>query len=191
MTAEAWIIWLGKTMTAEAWVALLAIIVSAAFSFITLKLSRLQVEQHRREVDQARREVDQARQEAVIKALQGEKEAVAYVALQIRRDQWLTKKENAPFRNDIIASLCLAWILEGSDRAKSLVLAALKEAFSQYPTVVKDIVADIEEQFTAYDSVVRDDKDRPKLTKGREYLRDLRKAIHNWEAKDSASLHVR
>jgi hypothetical protein len=60
-----------------------------------------------------------------IKALQGEKEAVAYVAYKIRSHAWDRYLRSARFRDEAITALVLAFLMEGADRAKALVFAAL------------------------------------------------------------------
>ena len=68
-----------------------------------------------------------ATRSARVKALQGDKEAIAYVAYQIRRHAWDRHLQSPSFRNDIVTALCLAFLLEGADRAKALVFSALRE----------------------------------------------------------------
>lgn len=84
-----------------------------------------------------------AEQKAMIQALQGEKESVAYMAFQLKRKRFEVSEE---FRHDFIASLCLAYILEGSDRASALVLGTLKE----FPDEVSGILGEIKVLFNGY-----------------------------------------
>lgn len=89
---------------------------------------------------------------AIIKAFQGEKEAVAYVAYQVRNKRWKSRfKSRNKFRNDVITALCLAWSLERSDRAKALVFDSLKNLVKQnYIKDISRIVLDIYGQYKKY-----------------------------------------
>ena len=67
----------------------------------------------------------------VIKAFQGEKEAVAYIAYKVRSKRWNRRFEHKKFRQEVITALCLAWSLESADRAKAIIFDTLKEVKTQ------------------------------------------------------------
>ena len=62
----------------------------------------------------SRQQESKTRKDSVIKALQGEKESVAYVAYKIINDEWKKELKEGKFRDDVITSLCLSWALESS-----------------------------------------------------------------------------
>ena len=62
------------------------------------------------------------RRSAVLKALQGDKEAIAFAAFNLIRDPAQIRQSD---RAKVAEALCLAWVMESSDRASALVLKAL------------------------------------------------------------------
>jgi hypothetical protein len=62
------------------------------------------------------------RRSAVLKALQGDKEAIAFAAFNLIRDPTQISSSD---RDKVAEALCLAWVMESSDRASALVLKAL------------------------------------------------------------------
>jgi len=111
--------------------------------------------------------------ESVIRALQGEKESVAYIALQMRNRRLPRSKK---YRNEIITSLCLAWILGGSDRARSSLLAALTKANKARPDEVEAIRQDIYKQLEDYRDRILLDDEWKRTAKG-----DGEKAVENYQ----------
>jgi hypothetical protein len=96
---------------------------------------------------------------AIFRALQGEKEAIAEVAMQVIEDKWKGKLERSQnFRVKLIRALSMAFVLESSDRAKAYVVAAFehiathgagKEELRKQLNAIKDI-------YEKYDLVVHD-----------------------------------
>jgi hypothetical protein len=86
--------------------------------------------------------------EAMIKALQGEKEAIAYVAYQITSGDKEFKNEK--LRKKVVTALCLAFAMEGADRAKSLLFAAIKKLDGTEHEEIKKILPDISENMKIY-----------------------------------------
>jgi hypothetical protein len=121
-------------------------------------------------------------QEAIIKALQGEKENVAFTALKVRNRQWPNSPFSSGYKDEVIASLCLAWVMEGSDRARALVLSALKQlnADTSNRKKIKKVLEVIESQFTDYvNSAYADNKEegQEKIDNGLKKAQQLRTAL--------------
>jgi len=107
----------------------------------------------------------EAERKAIFRALQGEKEAISDVAMQVidgKHDSWLHRRP--AFRKRLIHALSMAFVLESSDRAKAYVVAA-------FEYVAKDEVgrSDLVEQlkrietiYTKYNSIVADKDFREK-----------------------------
>lgn len=94
-----------------------------------------------------------AAQAAVIKALQGEKETIAYVAYKVCDGAWRKQLSRGDFRKDLIAALCLAFLLEGADRAKALVFSALVELKRlNYGSTIEASLIKLHQQITSYRS---------------------------------------
>ena len=121
-------------------------------------------------------------QESIIKALQGEKENVAFTALKVSGKRWRNSPFASGYKDEVIASLCLAWVMEGSDRARALVLSALKElnADSSNQRKISEVLKVIEDQFTDYvKSAYADDpvEGQRKIENGLNKAKQLRKAL--------------
>ena len=69
------------------------------------------------------REKERERRQSVVRALQGEREAVAFVAYRLHQNPDSLHADTA---DQVVAALCLAWMFESSDRARAIVLAALR-----------------------------------------------------------------
>lgn len=94
-----------------------------------------------------------AAQAAVIRALQGEKETIAYIAYKICNGAWRRQLKRPNFNKDLIAALCLAFLLEGADRAKALVFSALVELKGlNYHSEIKLSLTKLHQQITGYRS---------------------------------------
>ena len=62
---------------------------------------------------------------AVFRALQGEKEAISEVAMQVVEGKWDANfLQSEMFRARLVKALSMAFVLESSDRAKAYVVAA-------------------------------------------------------------------
>jgi hypothetical protein len=86
----------------------------------------------------------------VLKALQGEKEAIGYIAFQIA-EGGVELPKDAKRRKEVITGLCLAPVFEGSDRSRVLVFAALRRICEHeaYQQEVEKAVRTIEERFNS------------------------------------------
>ncbi len=99
----------------------------------------------------ARHQESKTARGAVIKAFQGEKEAVAYVAYKVRSKRWNTRFRRKRFRQDVTTSLCLAWSLESADRAKAIIFDTLKEIKKQgFEDDIRDVLQKMHQQFIQY-----------------------------------------
>lgn len=96
-----------------------------------------------------------ASKSALVKALQGEKEAVAFVAYQIETGAWNSKLKEAKFRKDIIIALSLAFTMEGSDRAKALAFAALKKLTANHKPEIEPVLKDICKSMKEYQNSLK------------------------------------
>lgn len=106
---------------------------------------------------------------AVFRALQGEKEAIAEVAMQVVNDKWAKKisgrykvfrHRRKAFRQKLIKALSMAFVLESSDRAKSYVLAAFKHIAKnpKHKDELVDQLAGILKIYEDYYAVIRDNE---------------------------------
>ena len=110
-----------------------------------------------------------AKHEEKIRALQGNKESVGYIAYKLSKGKLpiLPKR-----RKDILMSLCLAAIFEGSGRSRTLIYSALKKAMEKHSDEVKVMIADIEKHFKEYIEI-----GITNLKKGQKRLKNLEKAL--------------
>jgi hypothetical protein len=63
---------------------------------------------------------------AIIRALQGEKESVIYIAHMAVSLKWAKRLQEPTFRTELLTALCVAWPMESSSRARSAIFNALK-----------------------------------------------------------------
>jgi hypothetical protein len=120
------------------------------------------------EADALRRE-----QETLFTALQGDKEAVAFMALQLSRDPHLVTESN---RTRLFSAMCLAFVFESSSRARALVLKTLRQ-FSvddRSYGVITEILNEIEADFRAYDKGVGEDELKDYLKRIKKLKESLR-----------------
>jgi hypothetical protein len=108
-------------------------LVAVGVAFASLILSLL----HRRQVQHA----------TTLEALQGDKEAVAYIAFEVSKAKIPKSKKR---REEILESLCLAVIYQKSGRSRVMIYSALKEVSKKYNSDVKDAVNSIEERFDEF-----------------------------------------
>lgn len=85
--------------------------------------------------------------EALISALQGEKEAVAFIAFQLRHHRWGHRKSE---RLELLSALVVAWIFEKSDRARAMIHNALKVVQNIHSKDVELTIKNIREQLEVY-----------------------------------------
>ena len=147
-------------------------LVSVSIAFLSLRSTRKdrQEQQRAAEADALRRdherqeqqraaEADSLRreQEALFAALQGEKEVVGFMALQLSREPQLVTKSN---RTRLFSALCLAFVFESSSRARALVLKTLRnfsmddEAYN----VITGILDEVRDDFSAYEKEIGPDE---------------------------------
>jgi hypothetical protein len=142
-------------------------LVSVSIAFLTLRYGRNDRQEQRREAEVAaarqaeeRREVQKAaeadslrrQQQALLDALQGEKEAVAFMAIQLVREPHLITDSN---RHRLFSALCLAFVFESSSRARALVLQALR-TFSRNDGFYATIVSILDEILSDFEVYERD-----------------------------------
>ena len=108
-----------------------------------------------------------ARHEETIRALQGNKESVGYIAFKLSEGKF---PRRAGRRKEILMSLCLAAIFEGSGRSRTMIYKALRGAMETYRAEVIEMIHEIEKNFL--ESV-----DDSKLVKGNKRLKQLRRAL--------------
>jgi hypothetical protein len=60
---------------------------------------------------------------SIVKALQGERESIALIAYRLYQEPESLHQDVA---NETVNALCMAWLFESSDRARAMVLAALR-----------------------------------------------------------------
>ena len=106
------------------WLQLLVVLAAIAGAGIWFNWSQTERDRKRQIQEEERVRQAQAHNDRV-KALQGEKEAVAYVAYQVRE---IGLPDDEEHRSELLASLCLAAIFTKSDRTRALVLSALRRA---------------------------------------------------------------
>lgn len=119
---------------------------------------------------------------SIVKALQGDKENIAFTALKVSNKQWPSSPFAERYTDDVIAALCLAWIMEGSDRARALVLSALKElsANASNQHKISEILEGIENQFVGYMTSAYSDnpaEGEEKMERGLRKAQQLRTAL--------------
>jgi hypothetical protein len=109
----------------------------------------------------------------ILRALQGEKESVGYIAFKMSQGELRSRRRSR--RQDYIRALFNAYLFESADRARALILAALRQADR------RDIVAvwlTVIRQFNEYRELVLvprgDEKD---IDKHYQRLDDLRRAL--------------
>ena len=110
-----------------------------------------------------------ARHEETIRALQGNKESVGYIAFKLSEGKF---PRRAGRRKEILMSLCLAAIFEGSGRSRTMIYRPLKRAMKvkTYRAEVIGMIDEIERHFL--ESV-----DDSELVKGNKRLKQLKRAL--------------
>ena len=159
-------------------------LISVSIALTALRYSRQDRREQQRiaELDALRRQ-----QEGLMAALQGEKESVGFMALQLARDPNMINESN---RTRMLSALCLAFVFESSSRARALVLKTLRnlsvddETYEQITSILKEVMAD----FIAYE----DDIGPEELKKYRERLKKLESSLRQGatqqgDAPDSAT----
>ena len=83
-----------------------------------------------------------------IRSLQGEKESIAKKAYEIYRTGRLDVP--AALETEQLGALCLAAVLEGSDRTRALAIGASKKLQPQYGTEIDTIVDALEKEYASF-----------------------------------------
>ena len=109
-----------------------------------------------------------ARHEEIIRSLQGSKESVGYIAFKLSEGKF---PKRASRRKEILTSLCLAAIFEGSGRSRTLLYMALRRAMETYRVEVIAIIGPLEKHF------LQSWVGAPELEKGKKRLKQLRQAL--------------
>jgi hypothetical protein len=128
-------------------------VVAAGIAFASLVLTLL----NRRAVRHA----------GTIQALQGEKQAVAYVAFQVSKGQIPRAKGR---REEVLQSLCLAAVYENSGRSRVMIYSALRQAKGAYSQEVHDAVRSIDKRFEEFRGITN-------LSTAYERLAELKSAL--------------
>lgn len=128
-------------------------VVAAGIAFASLVLTLL----NRRAVRHA----------GTIQALQGEKQAVAYVAFQVSKGQIPRAKWR---REEVLQSLCLAAVYEKSGRSRVMIYSALQQAKGKYSQEVHDAVRSIDKRFEEFRGITD-------LSKADKRLAELKSAL--------------
>ena len=139
---------------------LIIALLSVCIALATLMFSRKDRQESReylKEQEQAAKDAHKRRQqEEIFLALQGGKESVGFMALQLARKPDLVSKEN---QDSILSALCLAYLFDKSRRARSLIFKALKifsNELNASEQIIK-ILSEIWEDFKEHDKKTKKD----------------------------------
>ena len=105
----------------------------------------------------------------MLKALQGERESIAFAAYSIGRGRAPRSKKR---RQDLIRSLCLAALFESSDRSRALIYEALVKLAEKHDDEIRPIVDDLERLLNRIGTEAELD-----VRRGEDRLAQLRKAL--------------
>ena len=99
-------------------------------------------------------EEEQARHNEMVKALQDEKESVAYIAVRVR-EQGLPDA-NKERRAQLLMALYLAMLFQSADRSRALVFSALRDSCQkEYRKDVMETLKRLIDDFTRYKNDLR------------------------------------
>ena len=137
------------------WLQLLVVPAAIAGAGIWFNWSQTERDRARQIQEEERDKQAQAHNDRV-KALQGQKEAVAYVAYQV---QEIGLPDDEEHRSELLASLCLAAIFTKSDRTRALVLSALRRAWEdeKHRAHLESKLCDVTAILTKYERVMAHD----------------------------------
>ena len=153
-------------------------LVSVCVALFTLRLSRKDRQESRKYLEEQEKAADdnlkRKQQEEIFSALQGGKESVGFMALQLSRSPDIVSDEN---QDSILSSLCLAFIFDKSSRARALVLKALKTFSSEFNSAeqIVQILKEIKQNFHEYEELTKKDE----LSKYYEKVGNLMDAFKN------------
>ncbi len=113
-------------------------------------------------------QVRRARHNSMIRALQGDKEAVGFIAYKLSKGKikWLARR-----RSEVLEALCLATIFEGSDQSLALIYDALSSLKRECNEEINATIHTIENRFDNYRELVD-------LDRGMRRLDLLKKALN-------------
>jgi hypothetical protein len=134
------------------WLDLLLVPTALAVLGLWFSWAQSKRDKEQREHD-AEREKKQREHDALLNALQGEKEAVGFVAYQVKKVglKGLKGLPDELDRSELIAPLCLAAVYEGSDRTRALVLSALEKSMKDgHDEKIKHTFYEIDDTFHNY-----------------------------------------
>jgi hypothetical protein len=136
---------------------------------------RKEEEQRRKEEERRVQEIvkTQAAREALIQALQGEKESIGFTALRLSREG--VPQEDL-FRNEVITALVQAAVFSGSDRARAMVYSVLRDNYHAYQSEIDRAIASVEDKFKQFEKYDLDAKELD-LERGNRRLRALKTVV--------------
>jgi hypothetical protein len=92
---------------------------------------------------------------AVFQALQGDRKAIALVTVRVTNGEWNDRlRTDDNFRKKLLQSLAIAAGLEGSDRGKSYVLAAIKHVAKQSEAARADAATELRKVDAIFEAYV-------------------------------------
>src|SRR5215212_8069639 len=155
-------------------------IVSFIISIVVQQRTSKNEERRRKEEERRQREEEQrvqeivkaqAAREALIQALQGEKESIGFTALRLSREGL---PQDELFRSRVIEALVQAAVFSGSDRARAMVYSVLRDNYHDYKPEIDRAIASVEGKFKQFEKYQLDPKELD-LERGNRRLRALSK----------------
>jgi hypothetical protein len=138
---------------ADIYVPLISAVISLVSVLIALTALRYSRQDRREQQRVAELDALRRQQDGLMAALQGEKESVGFMALQLARDPTLINESN---RTRLLSALCLAFVFESSSRARALVLRTLRQLagdnaiHGDINSILDEVIAD----FSAYEAEI-------------------------------------
>jgi hypothetical protein len=147
----------GKTLWNWATILLVpAVLAIGGYWFNRSQQVRQQEQQSASEALEERR----TRHNEIVKALQGEKEPVAYVAFKVRKGGLPNDKER---RAQLLTALYLAILFQHADRTRALVFSALRDSYhNKHGEEVMETLRRLKRDFTRYKEDLADGQKRLK-----------------------------
>jgi hypothetical protein len=106
-----------------------------------------------------------AKRSEILKALRGERQAIADVAEKVAGGEFAARLKTEPkFRTDLIKALCMAYAVEGADRAKAFVFGALHHLKTD-ESCLKEITSHLsalEKRFSSYEAQMKPEEFKEK-----------------------------
>ena len=172
---------------AKIYVPLISAVISLVSVLIALTALRYSRQDRREQQRVAELDALRRQQEGLMAALQGEKESVGFMALQLARDPHLINESN---RTRLLSALCLAFVFESSSRARALVLKTLRNlsadnrTYGQITSILDDVMAD----FSAYEAEIGPEELKKYLERLEKLKGSLRQgAVQHGDAPDGAA----